>query len=388
MSLIKRIPMEKVELGMYVSDQTPGLEDGELRPQGFIRRWETVDKLTGMGLDEIYIDAHRGLDSPFSSPIQPDGSALTPKVGLEKERQQAQKIYAEAKGLVTDILNNVKVGKAIDVGPVEELADEINSSVLNNHNALLCLAAIREKDQYLLEHSINVGILMGIFTRFLGYEQEMIHQLVTGALLHDIGKIRVPSRILNKPGKLSDDEWGEMKRHVAYGQEVLLKSEGITEVALSICGMHHERLDGSGYPLALEEFKINNYGRLAAIVDIYDAMTADRVYHKGKTPAEAMTFLHELAGHHLDRKLVTQFSRCMSVYPVGTFVQLNNGKAGVVVSTVSDTPDTPIVNVFYDVKTRLIEKAVSFDLSLEKNEFAIVEALDPEEFGVNTNDFL
>ena len=388
MSLIKRIPMEKVELGMYVSDQTPGLEDGELRPQGFIRRWETVDKLTGMGLDEIYIDAHRGLDSPFSSPIQPDGSALTPKVGLEKERQQAQKIYAEATGLVTDILNNVKVGKAIDVGPVEELADEINSSVLNNHNALLCLAAIREKDQYLLEHSINVGILMGIFTRFLGYEQEMIHQLVTGALLHDIGKIRVPSRILNKPGKLSDDEWGEMKRHVAYGQEVLLKSEGITEVALSICGMHHERLDGSGYPLALEEFKINNYGRLAAIVDIYDAMTADRVYHKGKTPAEAMTFLHELAGHHLDRKLVTQFSRCMSVYPVGTFVQLNNGKAGVVVSTVSDTPDTPIVNVFYDVKTRLIEKAVSFDLSLEKNEFAIVEALDPEEFGVNTNDFL
>ncbi|WP_045858988.1 HD-GYP domain-containing protein [Teredinibacter purpureus] len=388
MSLIKRIPMEKVELGMYVSDQTPGLEDGELRPQGFIRRWETVDKLTGMGLDEIYIDAHRGLDSPFSSPIQPDGSALTPKVGLEKERQQAQKIYAEAKGLVTDILNNVKVGKAIDVGPVEELADEINSSVLNNHNALLCLAAIREKDQYLLEHSINVGILMGIFTRFLGYEQEMIHQLVTGALLHDIGKIRVPSRILNKPGKLSDDEWGEMKRHVAYGQEVLLKSEGITEVALSICGMHHERLDGSGYPLALEEFKINNYGRLAAIVDIYDAMTADRVYHKGKTPAEAMTFLHELAGHHLDRKLVTQFSRCMSVYPVGTFVQLNNGKAGVVVSTVSDTPDTPIVNVFYDVKTRLIEKAVSFDLSLEKNEFTIVEALDPEEFGVNTNDFL
>lgn len=388
MSLIKRIPMEKVELGMYVSDQTPGLEDAELRPQGFIRRWETVDKLTGMGLDEIYIDAHRGLDSPFSSPIQPDGSALTPKVGLEKERQQAQKIYAEAKGLVTDILNNVKVGKAIDVGPVEELADEINSSVLNNHNALLCLAAIREKDQYLLEHSINVGILMGIFTRFLGYEQEMIHQLVTGALLHDIGKIRVPSRILNKPGKLSDDEWGEMKRHVAYGQEVLLKSEGITEVALSICGMHHERLDGSGYPLALEEFKINNYGRLAAIVDIYDAMTADRVYHKGKTPAEAMTFLHELAGHHLDRKLVTQFSRCMSVYPVGTFVQLNNGKAGVVVSTVSDTPDTPIVNVFYDVKTRLIEKAVSFDLSLEKNEFTIVEALDPEEFGVNTNDFL
>ena len=387
MSLIKRIPINKIELGMYVSDRTPGLEDTELRPKGFIRRWETVDKLSGFGLEEIYIDVHRGLDSPFTLPIA-GTDALKPRVELQKEREQADKVYAEARGLVTSILRDVKMGNAIDVGPVESLADDINESVLNNHNALLCLAAIREKDQYLLEHSINVGILMGVFARFLGYEDELIHMLVTGALLHDIGKIRVHNQILNKPGKLTDEEWMEMKRHVVYGQEVLLKSEGVAAVALSICGMHHERLDGSGYPMGVKEHEIDNFGRLAAIVDVYDALTADRVYHKGKPPADAMHFLMELTEGHLDRQLVNMFVRCMSVYPVGSLVELNNGRAGVVISVNHVHPESPIVKTIYNLRHKSYETPKICDLSNNLNETLIEGVLNPEEYGIKVNDFI
>ncbi|WP_075184615.1 HD-GYP domain-containing protein [Teredinibacter haidensis] len=387
MSLIKRIPIDKVELGMYVSDQTPGIDKGELRPKGFIRRWETVDKLTNMGLTELYIDTHKGLDSPFTLPLPPKNATLQATVSLEQEREQAQKVYAEAKNLVNELMNNVKMGKAIDVGPVEGLADDINNSVLNNHNALLCLSAIREKDQYLLEHSINVGILMGVFSRFLGYEQELVHQLVTGALLHDIGKVRVPNHILHKPGKLTEDEWQEMKRHVVYGQETLLKSEGISEVALSICGMHHERLDGTGYPMGLKEFEINSYGKLAAIVDVYDAITASRVYHDGKPPAEAMQLLMDLSNDHLDRDLVLQFIRCMSVYPVGSFVELSNGSAGIVISTHPLEPVQPTVKVIYNVRHNKHEKPSIIDLAKE-TDITILDALHPEQYDIALNEFI
>ncbi len=387
MSLIKRVPIDKVELGMYVSDETPGMEDCGLRTRGFIRRFETIDKLRATGLSELYIDTHRGIDSPFTLPTSanPIGE---PRTKLNEERKRAEKVYDEARGLVSELMNNVKLGKTIDISPIESLAENINSSVLSNPNALLCLAAIREKDQYLLEHSINVGILMGIFSQFLGYEQELMHQLVTGALLHDIGKIRVPYNILNKPGKLTPEEWTEMKRHVAYGQEVLLKSEGINEVALSICGMHHERLDGSGYPMGLKEYAINNYGRLAAIVDVYDAITAHRVYHKGRPPEEAMAFLQEICVDHLDQGLVRSFIHCMSVYPVGTLVELDSGKLGLVISVRSETSSTPIVRCFYNLRHRHHEKPFEIDLASKQNKIKIVGTEDPQDYEFNINDFL
>jgi len=386
MSLIKRIPIDKIELGMYVSDLTPGIEDGELRTNGFIRRWETVDELSAKGLTELYIDTHKGIDSPFSLPTPQENGPPKALASLEEEHARATKVYAEARQLVTTLMNDVKTGKAININPVKDLADNISSSVLANPNALLCLAAIREKDQYLLEHSINVGILMGVFSRYLGYEDELIHQLITGALLHDIGKIRVPTQILNKPDKLDHQQWIEMKRHVVYGQEVLLRSEGVGEVALSICGMHHERLDGTGYPMALKEFNINNYGRIAAIVDVYDAITANRAYSSGKPPAEAMKLLENLAGHHLDKNLVAEFISCMSIYPIGSLVELDSGKIGVVISINRATPEKPVIRAFYNARHKHYEQPDVVDLCHSST--SIISTINPSEHKIVVSDFL
>lgn len=388
MSYIKRIPLNKLEVGMYVTEQSKGVADGQVQDKGFIRREDTLKKLQARKIAEVFIDVQKGKDSPFALPVLSDQTAFKERIVLKEERTKAEKVYGEARDLMSGMLNDVKMGKAIDVTPVEELAEDINHSILNNPNALLCLSQIREKDQYLLEHSINVGVLMSVFATHLGYDKETVKELTTGGLLHDIGKIRVPYNILNKPGKLTDEEWNEMKMHVAYGQAVLQESQGISDIAKSICGLHHERLDGSGYPLGLDGDDINVYGRMAAVVDVYDAVTASRCYHKGMPPFEAMKLLVKISETHLDKGLVYNFIRCMSVYPVGTLVELNNGLVGVVIEPNLQMPNAPRIRTFFNNRRRSFEKTKVWDLSNKNVELKIVCTREADELGVNVNDYL
>lgn len=373
---------------MFVSELTPGLADAGLNSKGLISRPETLDKLTNSGVKELYIDTSLGLSSPYAMPIPCSVEALKPKVKLAQERENAESIYSEARSLMGNLIKDVKVGNAIDIAPVKELADEINTSILNNANALLCLSQIREKDQYLLEHSINVGLLMGVFARFLGFEGDELHQLVTGALLHDIGKIRVPLKVLNKPGKLTNEEWDEMRNHVSYGESVLEKSSGISDTVMSICAEHHEKLSGQGYPRGLKGAEISPAGRMAAVVDIYDAITADRVYHQGKTPFDTMKILMSLAGNHLDTDLTYHFIRCISIYPVGSLLELSNHKLGVVVQVNYHSPKSPIVKTFYNNRARHFETSKIVDLSSPHTDVMVTDIVDPKPLGINLNDFL
>ena len=389
MSHIKSIALKHVELGMYVTEKTDGVADGSMQEKGFIHRDETLTKLKNKGITELFIDVSKGKDSPYAVPVLSKSTQFKSRVKLSEERTKAEKVYGEARTLVGDLMNDVKMGKAIDVGAVQELADDIDNSVLNNPNALLCLSQIREKDKYLLEHSINVGILMSIFSTSMGYDKATVKELTTGAFLHDVGKILVPSEVLNKPGKLTAKEWIEMKRHVVYGQQVLNKSEGISDIAKSICGLHHERLDGTGYPVGYKADEINVYGRMAAVVDVYDAITAARCYHDGKSPFEAMRFLLKLGGEgHLDVKLVYNFIRCMSVYPVGTLVELDNGKLGVVQQANNEKPDRPLLKIFFNLRSRSYEKISELNLASTSVHAKIVCTHHPDEFGICLPDFM
>lgn len=386
--MIKRIPINKVEVGMYVSSSTPGLKAAGLLEQGMIRRTDTITKLRSNDIGELYIDTSKGKDSHFALPVLDHPINLEPTASLTEERRKAEKVYGDATGLVGSILTNVKLGKAIDLGPVEELAYEINNSILRNPNALLCLSQIQDKDKYLLEHSINVGILIGVFARYLGYDRETVHQLVTGGLLHDIGKIKVPYNVLNKPGRLTDEEWVLMRKHVEYGIETLAQTKGIHPISAQICALHHEKLDGSGYPYQLKEDEISVYGRLASVVDIYDAVTATRIYHEGRNPFKAMKLLHELAGTHLDKDLVYSFIRCMSVYPVGSIVELSNGRIGVVITARQGSPDQPVVRTFFNNRSKHHESPSVIDLAKPQVDLRIVGIHEATALGINVNDFM
>jgi cyclic di-GMP phosphodiesterase len=388
MKSIKRISADQLMVGMYVSDQTKGLDKSGLKKQGVIKKEEIILKIMASGIEEVWIDTSKGIDSSFSRPIVVEEILLTPVVPLEEEMDRAAKIHSEALGIVDDIYQTVKSGKAIDITSTEQLAVGITGSVTRNKNALLCLSQIRDKDQYLLEHSVNVSVLMSLFSTYMGYEQDTVQQLVTGALLHDIGKTRVPDNILNKTDKLTPSEQIEMRRHVEHGQQALESTQGISEVVISICAQHHERIDGKGYPLGLDNSSINTYGRMASVVNIYDKLTAKRAGNPGLVPFKAMQRLSKLVGTHLDKELVYSFIRCMGIYPVGALVELSNGRMGVVTESRIDKPNQPTVRVFYNTRQKCYEPAKTIDLSSPLIEVEITGITDPSSYGIDVQDFL
>ncbi len=388
MESIKRISVDQLMVGMFVSDQTKGLEKSGLKKQGVIKKEETILKIMASEIEEVWIDTSRGIDSSFSRPIIVEEILLTPVVPLAEEMDRATKIHTEALGIVDDIYQTVKSGQAIDISSTEQVAEGITGSVTRNKNALLCLSQIRDKDQSLLEHSVNVSVLMSLFATYMGFEQETVQQLVTGALLHDIGKTRVPDNILNKTDKLTPAEQTELRRHVEYGQQALESTKGISEVVISICAQHHERIDGKGYPRGLDNSGINTYGRMASLVNIYDKLTAKRAGNPGLVPFKAMQRLSKLVGTHLDKELVYSFIRCMGIYPVGALVELNNGRMGVVTESRIDKPNQPTVRIFYNTRQKCYESAKTVDLSSPLIEVEISGVADPESYGIDLKEFM
>lgn len=402
--MIKKITIDQLKPGMYVADlNNQWVPKNNASRSGLIKHQSTIDKVKGLGVTEIFIDSSKGVDCPegvpvdaakqlqaeqFASITAQSGFAATERTTVEKERERAEKSYNQARKLVGGILDDIKNGKSVDPVAVEDTASDILVSLNANENALACLSHIRTKDEYLLEHSVNVGLLLGIFARSRRLDEKTTRDLVSGGLLHDIGKILVPDQILHKPGKLDAEEWEEMKRHVTYGEQILDATAGLSDITRTICRQHHERLDGSGYPRNLNETDINAYGRMAAICDVYDAVTADRVYHKGMAPNDALKKLIEWSIFHLDKDMVYDFIRCLSVYPVGTLVELSTGRAGVVIEANRRQPKHPKVRVFYNTRHHHQVEPFVVDLSQPKAEADIINTLDSRQLKIDIRPFL
>ena len=401
--MIKRIPVSALKVGMYITDlNNDWIPHNTQRKKGVIKREETIERIRKLGVQYIYIDASKGADSQDSEPatevdqrneaaLQASGALKpghTATVPLAEEIVIAQQVHRQAQGLVGNFMNDVKMGGAIDIAPIHQLADELQNSVFRNANALSCLGRIREKDNYLLEHSVNLSVLMSLFGNYRKLAPDILHQTIVGALLHDLGKILIPDEILHKPGRLSPEEFEVMKLHARHSRDILASTEGIGEITVITAAQHHEKLDGSGYPEGLKGDEITEYGRMVAITDVYDAITADRVYHKGMTPTQGLKKLLEWSGDHLDPVLVKQFIRCIGLYPVGSLVLLESGRLGVVVETNDADQRLPVVRVMYHTRFRLPITVETIDLSRPGNQDRIVRAVDPEDYKLDIRKFL
>ena len=400
--MIKRVPISALRVGMYITDlNNDWIPHNSQRKRGVIKKEETIEKIRRMGVQFVYIDASRGLDTQDAetaaevdrrneSALQRAGEQSPgpgARVPLDEELVIAQRIHSQAQGLVGNFMNNVKIGAAIDIAPIHQLADELQNSVLRNANALSCLGRIREKDNYLLEHSVNLSVLMSLFGNYRGLSADVLHQTVVGALLHDLGKILTPDDILHKPGRLSPEEFEVMKLHARHSRDILAGTEGIGELTVITAAQHHERLDGSGYHEGLKGDEISVYGRMVAITDVYDAITADRVYHKGMTPTQGLKKLLEWSGDHLDPVLVRQFIRCVGLYPVGSLVLLESGRLGVVVETNDADQRLPVVRVMYHTRFRMPITVETIDLAKPGNQDRILKAVEPEEYRIDVRKF-
>lgn len=401
--MIKRISIDKLRPKMYVSDlNCDWIPHHNMQKEGRIPNQKIIDELKRRGIKEVYIDTDRGIDEEDAYSQQEVeqqnqskldtasllNMAIAGTVSVDEELFKANKIHSQAKSIMSGVLSDVKFGKPLETEHFDDLADGMIDSVIRNHNALACLGRIRAKDNYLMEHSINLAVLMGIFAKAMKIDRETMHQAMVGALLHDIGKIMVPDAILHKPGKLDDNEFARMKQHVIFSRELLKKTPGISPLTVNVAAQHHERIDGSGYPEGLTGCQICREGKMVAITDVYDAITADRCYHKGLAPTAALKKLLEWSGTHLEESLVHTFIRSMGIYPVGSLVLLDSGRLAVVIEASEKDQTRPIVKIIYHTRLNQYIPIEVIDLSKPSSQDHIKSSVSPEKWRIKISDFL
>ena len=392
------IPISQLTTGMYVLSVNKGNGDIRVKSEGYISTQEGINKLKQAGIKQVKVDPSRekntsNHDSKNTKDplISIDLAAIRKRnhktISLGQEMTKAHKLYNGAKDLQKKILSEIQQDKVINIDEVRENTDAIVDSIFRNQDALSCLSRLRMKDEYLVEHSLNVSILMSIFAKHMKLEETIIRDLALGAFLHDIGKIKVPDEVLHKPGKLTDEEYALMKEHVNYGVTVLNETPGLPEVINEVVSQHHERIDGNGYPNGLSNNDVTLYGRMIAIVDSYDAMTAERVYKSGMHPIKAFKILTTNAPSSYDEGLVEKFISSLGVYPIGTLVKLKSGKLGLISRLNLTQPLKPFVKVFYSARLNQAIAMEELDLSKKKYDDQIDSCIKPEEYNLNLMSF-
>ncbi|HEX7552441.1 MAG TPA: HD-GYP domain-containing protein [Geothrix sp.] len=398
---IKRVRVEEIRTGMYVHDLNCGwLQHGFLRPKFLIKHPDQIQKMRNQGMDEIYIDTAQGEDvakAPTRAVIEPEleqqlqdsastGAVLaTAQVSHREESVAAKRILGEAAGVVDGLLHDVRLGKQLDPAKARPLVKAMHASMLRNPGALISLSRIKAADTYTFQHSVSVCALLVSFAHGLGMDAATVEEAGLGGLLHDVGKMKIPNEILNKPGKLTDEEFDVMKSHAALSRDLLRGVPGVSNTVIQIAGEHHEKMGGGGYPKGLSGPDISQLGRTAAVVDVYDALTSNRVYHKGKEPTDVLKKLLEWSGPHLDGGLVQQFIRVLGIYPVGSLVRLSGGRLAVVVEQSDDLLRPTVRAVFDPVRKLLLPPR---DIHLLHASEEIVDFEDPLAWGLDPITYL
>lgn len=399
---IKRVEVSELRPGMYVHDlNCSWLEHGFVRSRFLLRSTDLIQKLKNQGIQAIYIDTNRGEDlveAPTRDQVEAGldrelkgsaagGAALAPaRVPQREEAVAARRILGEAVGVVTGLLHDVRLGRQMEPAKARPLVKAMHASALRNPGALISLGRIKAADTYTFEHSVSICALLVSFCHALGMDAATVEEAGMGGLLHDIGKMRIPNEILNKPGKLTEAEFETMKSHAALSRDILSGVPGISSMVIQIAGEHHEKVAGGGYPLGLAGEAISQIGRMTAIVDVYDALTSTRVYRKGQEPTLVMKRLLEWSGSHLDHELVQRFIRTLGIYPVGALVRLSSGRLAVVVEQGEDLL-RPTVRVVFDTTRRLRLQPRDLDLARTASE-EIQDYEDPAAWKLDPASFL
>lgn len=360
--MIKLIPIEKLQPGMYVHDlNCSWMEHNFVRSRFAVKDEAVVRKVRAIGTHEIYIDTARGLDLPeaptreeieheVDEKIDAIAAEAAPRIAAQEvacEIERARALHREANLIVRDMMADVRLGKQIEMELIEPLVERIVDSIFTQQDALIPLARLKQHDAYTFQHSVSVCALMTTFARNLQLPRPVVHEIAVGALLHDVGKASVPDAILNKPAKLTDAEFAKMKNHVVQSKIILQATPGISAIALDVAAQHHERFDGTGYPNKLAGDAISLYGQMGAIVDVYDAITSNRVYHKGMPPTEALRKLLDWSKFHFKPELVHAFIRAVGIYPAGSLVRLESKRLAVVQAQNPDKLIAPKVTVMF-----------------------------------------
>lgn len=376
--MLQEVNLSDLEIGMYIVEIAQQKSNSRLRDPDWVKRQSTIKKLAENGVISVMVNPEKRKYVKSENHIK----HLQHKSAFE-DIDEASELFIESKSVQRKVFENIQNGLQIDVELVKAATDKSIDMLFKNPNAISCMLNIREKDEYLLEHSLGVAILTAMFARYLNLKKEVIQHMTVGAILHDVGKIDIPDNILHKPARLTHPEFDIMKKHIDHSITRLEKTPGLSKLALSTAALHHEKINGKGYPYGLSGEDIPLNGRIIGICDVFDALTATRCYKQGFTHTKAFTIVRKMAAEgDLDEVLVKKFIDCVGSYPVGAMVELTSDKLAIVDTRNIDDSTKPKVYTFYDLSSRKYSDVVRVDLA-EKENIQIVKCIRAEEYGLN-----
>ncbi len=356
----------------------------------------TIDR--GVTLDELkaFVDAVSVAEAaaPQTNPFPPLPHIRVGRVNVEQRVESSvtdmatiKQLYSDAVSAADAVWDSAQTEGKPDVAVARTMIDGLAQAVAQNRTALLALTTLKNYDNYTFTHMVNVSILTMGQARGLGVDGALLREFGLAALMHDIGKVRTPLEILNKPDKLTDDEFAIMRRHVVDGAEILRKTPDVPTLAPVFAFEHHLRIDGSGYP-DVSRPSLNLGTMLCSIADVYDAMRSQRAYQKGFPTDRILEVLKRADGRQFDPHLVRRFAQLVGIYPAGNLVRLNTGEIAVVKKVYAPDPHRPQVRVIFGRDGKRLDVAHEVNLwetpeADSTRPATVVAPLDPAEYGVD-----
>ncbi|NPV91080.1 MAG: HD-GYP domain-containing protein [Firmicutes bacterium] len=342
---MRRLPIENAKPGMVNASNIYSASGQNLLAKGLVLNEFYIEKLKTMGINSLYVQTGIADD------------VVPPEIISEERR-------VEMVRTVNQVYASLESNRGLNTRTIQLLVSRVLDDIMSNPEVMIHLIDIRAYDDYTFNHSINVCLISLMVGVTLGYTQPQLRELGIGALLHDVGRTKIPYEVFNKPGPLTPEEYDEVKRHTVYGFEILRKYFELSLLSSHVAYQHHERCDGSGYPRGLTGKEIHEYSRIVAVVDVYDAMLADRAYRPAVTSFQALNEIKRLAGENrLDPGVVAALVKNIAVYPVGSIVQLSNGDIGVVLAVSKRAQDRPLVRRILDSTGGMLKDDSQIDLA-------------------------
>lgn len=399
----KKVDVRDLKPGMYVAGLDRPWEDTPFLFQGFrIEKEDDLRQLRSL-CRYVHIDPELGYDGPAletreppperkppprPAPKQPAPELLPEEPDLKRALPRVYQYRKKATSFLDNVLKEIRAQKAVNTTSAAHVVDGLVRSVKLNLNASLWLNSLKARHEHSANHCTNVGVVSLAFAHHLGYSGQKLIDIGIGALLHDVGLMRLPVRLLDKPGKLTPEEEKELQEHAEQGERLIKRSETASSTVLNVVRHHHERVNGRGYPDGLSGRQVPEEAMIVALADIYDAMTTERPYKTPSSPHGSMNVIRRLADSDFPPQLVQEFMTCIGIYPISTLVQLNNGSVALVVGHTRKTRLRPEVMLLKNGKGQTYRDWPLVDLDRLDNvrnpeQWQIMRVVDPAHYGID-----